>query len=598
MNRPLLVLIFFAIVTNSCSTSKKPSENAINNPVHFNEIKEVNYGPSRNENDGSYFLDQTEKYGLSNLYASSLMLVDLNQDGYSDLVILPEHFGQPVFFIFNPKINKFEKVDSLFDEVIQASFILFYDFTGDKIVDALVGFLNRESELTPRPLKLLKGYKSGKTLRFKEVPDAFNIPSLPTTSIGLIDYNLDGYLDLFVGNFFEEKNKNYIPQRDYLLMNKKGRFVDVSNLLDSELKMNSDKTTYLNAMPTFGAQVCDINFDGNPDILTISTNGYPNKLWLSEVDSATGRPVFRDRGTEALYSGDFDGMHSLRGNGKTLSLACADYNNDGIMDIFLGELYHSYDQETVDRSSILTGSRPVASPKFLRTEYTIDQGEVNWTQADRRAIWFDYNNDGLMDLLVDNSGHPPNTRMILFEQQPDHSFENVAQSAGVDIVNPASSVILDINKDGKMDILTAQSDIRDSSIKKRLYLFVSQAKNENRSVRFFLRGENSNHLGLNAVVQLKVEKDGKVETRMQQVSYSYGNLPPQNEEGILFGIEKSEKLISVEVTWPFSKNLNKYGVNRKVFNIKEVQTSGYIEMALCENGSLNINSRKCPAKNK
>ena len=134
------------------------------------------------------------------------------------------------------------------------------------------------------------------------------------------------------------------------------------------------------------------------------------------------------------------------------------------MDIFLGELSHSYDNESVDRSSILTGSKESFPPFFIRTEYLSHTQTEQWNQGDRRGVWLDYNLDGRIDLLVDNSGFPPHSRLVLFEQDKDHGFSNISTKAGLDIVNPTGTITLDINRDGAPDILTSQNNIRNSEI--------------------------------------------------------------------------------------------------------------------------------------
>jgi hypothetical protein len=77
---------------------------------------------------------------------------------------------------------------------------------------------------------------------------------------------------------------------------------------------------------------------------------------------------------------------------------------------------------------------------------------------------------------VDNSGFPPYSRLVLFEQDENHSFFNISTNAGIDIVNPTGTVVLDINKDGAPDILTSQNNIRNSDIPPRLFLFQNTLK--------------------------------------------------------------------------------------------------------------------------
>lgn len=537
------------------------------------------------------FEDKTEQYGLRNIKAYNMNVVDLNQDYYSDLVVIPSFYSYPKFYQFNIAQRKFEERKSPFLNPVKASFILFYDLNQDKILDAVVGVLNQKTELSKEPLKIFYGKMKAGELIFDQA-QTLDI-TISNSTLGLIDYNLDGNLDFFIGNWFKMVKENPFPAPDYLFKFDNGKYTDVSEILVGEQEMDPTKAMHIAATPTYGAQICDIDQNGFPDILTVSTNRFDNKLWMNRYKFRNKSRTFEEIGKISGYSSDADGLLNKQGGGRTFGIACADYNNDGIMDIFLGELTHNYDNSGVDRSSVLTGRTFKYPPKFYRTEYFLDSFDPGWHEADRRGIWVDFNNDGRLDLLVDNSGYPPHSKMILFEQMPDKSFENKASEYGIDIVNPISSVVLDINRDGKMDILTAQSQIRDESITPTIRVFENNLPSNGRSVRFFLRGKSSNTHGLNATIILKVEKEGIIQNRLQNVSYSYGSLPPQNEEGVHFGLDEGEKLDSVVVRWPYSKEANTSRASmEKKYELRD-NFEGYLNITLCESGNYLIGRRNC-----
>ncbi len=586
------ILFIFSLIF-SCSTTEKvfnPSELSSS----LDSLKEKTYESGPSAAGASGFIDKTEQYGLSGITAANFNVVDLNSDGFSDLVILPEHYAQPDFYLFDVHKGRFEKTESLFDVNLKASYFLFYDLDNDNVLDAIAGVLNQKTELTPDPIRIFKGIKSKKGLRFTEQKDKINIDPGPTATIGLIDFDLDGDLDLFIGNWFKKNKHGTFPERDYLLEKTKDGYIDSSKYLEEETKKNLDDTMYVNAVPTFASQICDIDQNGFPDILAAGASGYNNKLWMNSYKVREKVRTFKDYAITSLYGGDTEGNLTPKGGGRTFATACQDYNQDGIMDIFLGELTHSYDNELRDKSSILTGSRFKFPPFFIRTEYFQDSFDVEWHQADRRGVWFDYNNDGLMDLLVDNSGFPPHTRLVLFKQYEDHSFENVSKVEGVDIINPMSSVVADFNRDGKMDILTAQSNLRDARIKKRIYLFENNQKiQKKKALRFYLRGTRANFHGLNATVILKVMTPKGLVNRSQNVSYSYGALPPQNEEGLHFALNEGESLVSVTVRWPFSESLNQSRAGlEKTYKIKNEYMNS-VNFTLCESGHYLVGRLSC-----
>jgi hypothetical protein len=538
------------------------------------------------------FKDLTVQYGLEGVKAYNFNVVDLNRDGYSDIVIIPSFYSEPQFYYFNIHKKKFELGVSPFSKGVKASFILFYDLNNDKTLDAVLGVLNQKTELSKDPLRVFHGQRNNK--KFSFIEKKLSLGATPNSSVGLIDYNLDGKLDFYLGNWFSRYKGNPIPYRDQLFISDGDTYKDRSDLLLGETKLNIDKTMYVNATPTYSVQICDMDQNGFPDIMTTSTNRYKNKLWLNKYKFRAKSRYFMDVGDEAKFSSDADGLINKQGGGRTFGLACADYNNDGIMDVFLGELTHNYDHQGIDKSSILTGRTLKKTPRFFRTEYFVDSLDPNWHQADRRGVWVDIDNDGLLDLLVDNSGYPPHSKLILFKQHPDHSFENHAKKLGIDIVNPMGTVVADFNRDGKMDILTAQSNIRDDSITPRIFLLQNEIDTKkSKTLRFYLRGERSNYHGLNAMVILKLKTAQGIVERRQYVSYSYGALPPQNEEGLHFAIAEGEKVISVSVRWPYTKSINQDSAALEKKYPFKMKFDGNMNITLCENGEYLIGRRDC-----
>jgi hypothetical protein len=563
-------------------------------------LQDINFGVTNPSS--SSFIDKTSDYGLQDLHAVTLNSVDLNFDGKSDLIVLPFYYSRPKFYIFDREGKKFRvwEHDPLpFD--FKASYILVFDFNKDKIPDLLSGVLNQRSEISQIPLKFYLGSLDQGKLYFKENPRAFKLPAEPTSSVTILDFDLDGWADIFVSNWFATQSGQYYPVADRLLRNNtKGGFEDVSGILRGETKKNSDQLFPPEAKPTYGASTCDIDQNGFPDILTVSSAGYKNKLWMNLKENITEQRYFEDVGPVSNYASDPDGNLVPTGGGRSFFSACIDYNDDGLMDIFLGELSHGYDNESVDRSSILTGSRTTYPPFFLRTEYISDATSDAWNQGDRRGVWVDHNLDGRPDLLVENSGFPPYSRLVLFEQDSNHAFNNIASKLGIDIVNPTATIVLDINDDGKPDILTSQNNIRRSDIRPRLYLFENnQNLKGKKTIKFHLHGLRSNPQGIGAMVSLyTVEKKNAQNKILQKrwVEYYQGGLPSQNESGIIFGVSENFNAIGVKVNWPYSikKGSSKLDTLEKLYSLRGFINKDYVELTLCETGQIIPGKKSCP----
>lgn len=544
----------------------------------------IDSGPSKKPAPNT-FEDFTEKWGLKDLEATHLYAVDWNNDGFVDLVTLPEFYGPPQFLKGSKK--GFKKVKSSpLPYGLRASFLNFSDFNKDGIKDLLVVTLNQKTELNKQPIKLFLGKKSKGNFSYTEVPNAFPSTPYPTASVSIVDVNMDGWLDVYLGNWFDttKSRPTLVPDRIYLGKEGGRSWIDGSYLLIGELDYDSSDRLFRNATPTFGTSICDIDQNGYPDILAASSSGYKNKVWLNLKDRENKDRKLVDYSKKMEMAEDKDGSFSKTGGGHSFYMLCTDYNNDGFFDVAMGELFHSYDPETRDRSSILTGKGREFPPQFIRTEYHKDDGTGSWSQGDRRALWADLNFDGNIDLIVENSGFPPKSRLVYFEQDSDHGYADKALDYGLDIVNPSGSVVLDVDKDGKLDLIVGQVKLRNSSIQPRLYAYKNVMPREGkRTLKIELKGKKGNSEGLGATVHLRTNKAEYLRT----VDYSYGPLNSQIQSGIWFGLQKGEVPREIEVRWPieYTNRLKRKYPLRRIYKLGKLDFKYHLSLVLNEDGS-------------
>jgi hypothetical protein len=580
----------------SCASQREknllPSDSEIEknlDSIAETRTKVQNFGPSITEGE-NLFRDKTQAYGLEGVEGVNFVLIDLNRDMIEDLIVVPSFFSEPVVYLFDVSQKKFIKsTHSLFSEPVQLSFLLLADFNNDKVQDAVVGVLNQRGEFSKIPVSLWRGSWSAENLLTFTRDQSFpKIEPEPTSTIVTLDINLDGRLDLFIGNWFHENKQNLLPTADRLLVNQVDKWVDETRLLEGEAVKSSDDIFPPLAKPTYGASSCDIDQDGWPDILTASASGHYNKLWMNRPRAGSKERRFVDVGKVSGFAADPNGILVPTSGGRTFSAVCADYNDDGVMDIFLGELTHGWDNLSVDRSSVLTGNSVTYPPSFLRTEYMSDTVEENWNQGDKRALWADMNLDGRVDLVVDNSGFPPNSRLVLFAQDETRSFVNVAHQWGADVVNPTGTVLGDFNRDGKLDILTAQTNIRNANMKNRLYLLENDLSTTGRSVRFYLEGKVANAQGLGSMLMLYSQSISKKTIQRRWYELSQGGTPSQLPKGVHFGVEASSEVLGVKVRWPTlgAKDLLNSKPIERLYKIKDNKSKPYQEFTLCEDGRI------------
>lgn len=570
----------------------------------------------------SGFLDVTDVYGLNSVKGERFYLFDYDGDNVRDLLVLESNYSKIFFYRFDKEKQQFiyDDKDWLPNDVI-ASNLLIFDFNRDGLKDILVSVFNQKSELNKISLRLFIASKqiqtdannnavvSGSSIKYNEKNTILSKDTFPISSLNVLDFDLDGILDLYIGNWYSYKEQRKLVP-DKLFRGTGDDFEDVSDILDGENFWNSSNEQFENARPTNGVSICDIDQNGYPDILTASSNGFANKLWLNQEDKNRNR-IFYDVGKDSSYSADDNGVFNLQGGGNTFFANCFDYNDDGFFDVAMGELSHSYDVDSVDRSSILTGSTISTPLKFIRTQYYMDDGSINWNQGDRRASWADLDFDMRADLIIDNSGFPPNTKLVFFHQEENHDFTDMAKSYGIDLINPAGTVVSDLNNDGKLDLLIGRTNLRNDSLDNTIKVFLNDLPALNRKfLKVHLRGRRSNPDAIGAMIQFNLGK--KILKRFVD-SGAEGNLSSQSDREIIISlnsvrnVENSNytfnsnkdsfsldynvnNLDSIIVKWPYKgKNRSYTPILRTSYDVKKdlaefFQTHDVAELLLDENG--------------
>lgn len=575
------LLVMLAITVASCADKKIEPLKDIGGPRESSIPYDITP-----EKKGEIFVDKTADYGLSDIQGVHLYAVDANHDGATDLVVLDDFVASPKFYYFDKTQKKFKLGDNPFNEIIRASFLSFIDLDHDGILDVIVGNLNQKSEMTQYPARIYRGQVEGRKLRYLQ-KTVLPTGILPTASIMPFDYNLDGEIDLYVANWFSQKDSNPKPVTDFLFQGLGFEFADMGSQLKGEYEYNKNDKFYPNATPTFGASICDVDKNGLPDVLTNNSNGYFNKLWLN-IDGTN----FVNYGAESGYGGDNEGIAESKGGGNSFFSLCGDYNNDEIVDVVVGNLSKESDPETRDKSAMLTGSTKAFPPKFYRSEFFQFDQKDQWSEGNRRGLWLDYNLDGLNDLIIGNSGFPPSSRLVFFEQSLDHEYIDKGRDLGINLMNPSGIVTLDLNGDGIMDFISGQSKVRAGDINTRVYVFENQFQRQGRgSVRFHLQGKKSNTHGISSSVIFTTNKT----KRFSAVAYSYGSLPSQNEEGVYFAFDK-EVPSEVQVRWSIGREdrLGRISPLVRNYNLRKFSGKGkHLELNLCEDGRVFLKSKNC-----
>ncbi|MBI4664296.1 MAG: CRTAC1 family protein [Verrucomicrobia bacterium] len=177
----------------------------------------------------------------------------------------------------------------------------------------------------------------------------------------------------------------------------------------------------------------DLDNDGFLDLM-ISGMGLREQLRLFRNN---GDGTFTERTEEAGLIGEFGGLNMVQ----------ADYNNDGFLDIFVlrGAWFEKQGHHP---NSLLRNN---GNGTF--DDVTGEAGLLSFRPT-QTGTWFDFNNDGWIDLFIGNESSAGDTnRCELFRNNGDGTFSEISAAAGIDAIGLIKSAHSgDFNNDGWPDL--------------------------------------------------------------------------------------------------------------------------------------------------
>lgn len=366
-------------------------------------------------------------------------------------------------------------------------------------------------------------------------PGGWGVPAL------FFDFDRDGFLDLFVGNYLLYSIEadidclsvtgvhdycppnSYRPQLDRLYRNRgNGTFADVT------------RTALAGADgPALGAAAADFDGDGWVD-LYVGNDGTPNQLWINQKNG-----TFKDM---ALLSGA-----AVNGSGNaeaSMGIDAGDFDNDGDEDLFITNWLAQMNILYVNTGAGVFEDRKAASglgpPSLAKTGFG--------------TAWFDYDNDSWLDLLTLNGSvsiieaqarakdpFPLKMSNQLYRNLGNGRFEDVSARAGAaftlsDVSRGAA--FGDLDNDGDVDVVvgTAAGPAR---------LLVNNVGSRSHWVGLRLVSGRRDALGARAGL---VRADGTTLWRRARADGSYASA---NDPRVLVGLGQSGVAPArVRVQWP------------------------------------------------
>ncbi|MEX1246090.1 MAG: CRTAC1 family protein [Thermoanaerobaculia bacterium] len=248
----------------------------------------------------------------------------------------------------------------------------------------------------------------------------------PGSGVAVLDYNRDGFEDLFVG----DGRRSILYENDGT-----GRFTDVTE------KAGLARSAH-DGIASTGIAAGDVDSDGFPDVLVTDAFG-PARL-------------FRNRG-----DGTFEETTAASGitvSGNARSAAFADLDRDGDLDLFVavtGDYYSQMPDPPFDANDGRENVLYLNDGRGRFTDATHAWGLSGMTRWTLSSLFQDYDQDGRVDLLATNDFGLKN----LYRNEAGRGFEDVAKETGARArAYGMSGAWADFDGDGRPDLYATGTD--------------------------------------------------------------------------------------------------------------------------------------------
>jgi len=456
---------------------------------------------------------------------------DFNNDGYLDLFVCNGVNGTSAtpFLFTNNGDGSFTRVTSGPPVDVPASSVsaCWGDYDNDGNLDLCVA---NTTGFTAGAPNFLYHNDGGGTFH-RITSGSIVTDSFATLSVGWVDYDQDGFLDLFATTFDPNGNSQCQLYRN----DGDGTFSSVTEgALVTDLGSSA------------GFAWGDYDNDGKTDLFVCGSRNLPEPLAPNRLYHNEGGGTFTRVSDPGIGS-------IVTDVGYSKSCCWGDYDNDGFLDLVVADtsrilLYHNNGSGTFTR--ILTGD--VAN----------DTG-VNLPAC----AWGDYDNDGFLDLFVTDEDNASPVANHLYHNNGDGTFTKVTTGSPVnEFSNCRGCAWVDYDNDGFLDLFAARGDGRGN------YLYHNNWRNNGTSngwVTVKLVGTVSNRSAIGAKVRVNATIRGKTFWQLRQITGGSG-FSGCNELQANFGLGDATNADTVRIEWPS-------GTVQEFHNVAPRQTVTYTE---------------------
>ncbi len=506
---------------------------------------------------------------IRSLQIFNAVLVDLNNDGWLDLFLTTYQSGNYVLWNFNGSFDAkyITGAENRSDATLTLA-AAFGDINRDGFLDAALGnwtagWYRRVPGEESRNRVVLNDDGRFSGLQF------FDLPGMPgeTLSVLLSDLNRDGWLDLLVGNDFEQPDIFYIADES-------GRFKQV---------LNKDQIIPLTTTTTMSIKSADLTNDGKSEIYIAQIAGRSSGISKRLKMQAIGKYCMgiKRSGDREICQKNMDIKNWYKAGNQfdpTFAHKClaldepyqteckamltkdlAIQNDDPAICDFI-----KADQKTI-QSFCKLHFLPVRKPaldEYLKNIPQIKRRNVLLAETENGAYqeqaiksgldvggWSwdvkiaDFDNDEWQDVYIVNGTWVPNEvtpSNLYFSNLANGNFEERSGPFGLeDYLITAAATVFDLEDDGDLDLVTVP-------VNGPVVAFINNSQTGN-SIQFKIRDFIGNRYGVGTRLEISYGQNGSF-TQSREIQVG-GGFMSFDDSTLHYGLGEHEQITRVVVHW-------------------------------------------------